>query len=205
MITITFLLTSFFIIATPSTGAVYTIAAGLSRGAGAGIWAALACTVAIVPHMLAAMTGLAAVLHTSALAFTILKYLGAVYLLYMAWQMWRDRSALNPDSADAGSRSVWQVLRTGILINLLNPKLTLFFFAFLPQFVGTEGSETAQMLLLSAVFMLMTFAVFALYGIFAAAMRRHVLQRPKVLERLRHSFAAAFVALGAKLAFGGQE
>lgn len=205
MITITFLLTAFVIIATPSTGAVYTIAAGLSRGAGAGVLAAFACTLAIVPHLLAAMTGLAAILHTSALAFNILKYAGVAYLLYMAWQMWRDRSALNPDGLAAGSPNAWQVIRTGILINLLNPKLTLFFFTFLPQFVEAGSSETAQMLLLSVVFMLMTFGVFALYGIFAAAMRRHVLQRPKVLDRLRQSFAAAFVVLSAKLAFDRQE
>ena len=200
MLTLTFLLTSFVIIATPSTGAVYTIAAGLSRGAAASVLAAFACTVAIVPHLLAAMTGLAAILHTSALAFHALKYLGAAYLLYMAWQMWRDKSALTPNTASAAKQNAWQVIRTGVLINLFNPKLTLFFFAFLPQFIDTKQNERTQMLLLSGVFMLMTFVVFALYGIFAATMRNYVLNRPKVLDWLRKSFAAAFLALGAKLA-----
>lgn len=200
MLTLTFLLTSFVIIATPSTGAVYTIAAGLSRGAAASVLAAFACTVAIVPHLLAAMTGLAAILHTSALAFHALKYLGAAYLLYMAWQMWRDKSALTPNTASAAKQNAWQVIRTGVLINLFNPKLTLFFFAFLPQFIDAKQNEQTQMLLLSGVFMLMTFVVFALYGIFAATMRNYVLNRPKVLDWLRKSFAAAFLALGAKLA-----
>ena len=200
MLTLTFLLTSFVIIATPSTGAVYTIAAGLSRGAAASVLAAFACTVAIVPHLLAAMTGLAALLHASALAFHALKYLGTAYLLYMAWQMWHDKSALTPDTASAAKQSAWQVIRTGVLINLFNPKLTLFFFAFLPQFIDTKQNDRTQMLLLSGVFMLMTFVVFALYGIFAATMRNYVLNRPKVLDWLRKSFAAAFLALGAKLA-----
>lgn len=146
------------------------------------------------------MTGLAAILHTSALAFHALKYLGAAYLLYMAWQMWRDKSALTPDTANAAKQNAWQVIRTGVLINLFNPKLTLFFFAFLPQFIDAKQNEQTQMLLLSGVFMLMTFVVFALYGIFAATMRNYVLNRPKVLDWLRKSFAAAFLALGAKLA-----
>ena len=129
-----------------------------------------------------------------------LKYLGTAYLLYMAWQMWHDKSALTPDTASAAKQSAWQVIRTGVLINLFNPKLTLFFFAFLPQFIDAKQNEQTQMLLLSGVFMLMTFVVFALYGIFAATMRNYVLNRPKVLDWLRKSFAAAFLALGAKLA-----
>ena len=129
-----------------------------------------------------------------------LKYLGTAYLLYMAWQMCHDKSALTPDTASAAKQSAWQVIRTGVLINLFNPKLTLFFFAFLPQFIDAKQNEQTQMLLLSGVFMLMTFVVFALYGIFAATMRNYVLNRPKVLDWLRKSFAAAFLALGAKLA-----
>lgn len=200
MITLTFLMISFVIIATPSTGAVYSIAAGLSRGAWAGVWAAFACTVAIVPHLLAAMTGLATILHTSALAFNVLKYLGVIYLFYMAWQMWKDKRALNPDNTDA-NQGLWQVMKTGILINLLNPKLTIFFFAFLPQFVSTDGERHLfEMVALSAVFMLMTFVVFAFYGVFAARLRTYVLNRPKVLDKIRQSFALVFVVLGLKLA-----
>ena len=200
MISWTFLLTAFVIVATPGTGAVYSIVAGLSRGSVAGIWAAFACTLGIVPHLLASITGLAAVMHTSALAFNILKYLGVAYLLYMAWGMWRDHSMLAVDD-NAPQQSVWQVLRTGVVINLLNPKLTLFFFAFLPQFVSPDSTrQLPQMLLLSGIFMLMTFVVFAVYGIFAASMRRFILNRPRIINAIRKSFALTFVALSAKLA-----
>ena len=195
-----FLLTSLLIVASPGTGVLVTLTAGLTRGRRAALIAAFGGTLGTIPHMIAAITGLAAILHTSALAFHALKYLGTAYLLYMAWQMWRDKSALTPDTAGAAKQNAWQVIRTGVLINLFNPKLTLFFFAFLPQFIDAKQNEQTQMLLLSGVFMLMTFVVFALYGIFAATMRNYVLNRPKVLDWLRKSFAAAFLALGAKLA-----
>ena len=130
-----FLVTSLVIVITPGIGVLYTMAAGLSRGARAGVVAAIACTLGIVPHMVAAMTGLAALLHASALAFEGLKVLGVAYLLYLAWRTFRDEGSLSID-ASRHERSARDVLVTGIVINLLNPKLTLFFFAFLPQFVS---------------------------------------------------------------------
>ncbi|MBL8710079.1 MAG: LysE family translocator, partial [Rhodospirillaceae bacterium] len=166
----------------------------------ASILAAFACTLGIIPHMAAAITGLAALLHASALAFELLKYLGVAYLLYMAWMTLRESGALAMPR-DAGPKSVRQVIATGILINILNPKLSIFFFAFLPQFVqATEPQALPRMLELSGLFMLMTFLVFVGYGLFAAAIRAHVISRPAVLTWLRRAFAAAFVALGAKLA-----
>ena len=195
-----FWVTSIIVTATPGTGVVFTIAAGLTRCAKAGLVAALGCTLGIVPHMLAAILGLAALLHTSALAFQILKYLGVAYLLYMAWVTLRDHSALTVQP-DAAPRSSAQVIVSAILANILNPKLSIFFVAFLPQFIdAAEASPMARMLELSGVFMAMTFIVFALYGLFAAAMRDKVISRPAVMAWLRRSFAAAFVALGAKLA-----
>lgn len=195
-----FLLTSLIIVASPGTGAIYTIAAGLSRGSRASIIAALACTLGIVPHLLAAMMGLAAILHTSALAYQIVKYAGVAYLLYMAWQTLREQGALKVETK-ADARSVRRVLIDGILINVLNPKLSIFFVAFLPQFITAgEPSPLLRMLELSAVFMAMTFVVFALYGLFAAAMRDQVVTRPRVMAWMRRAFAAAFVALGARLA-----
>ena len=198
---IEFLITTLIVVASPGTGALFTIAAGLSRGMRASILAAFACTLGIIPHMAAAITGLAALLHTSALAFEIIKYLGVAYLLYMAWSTLREKGALSVET-DTSPRSALQVILSGILINILNPKLSIFFFAFLPQFVSTsEPDALPRMLELSAVFMLVTFVVFALYGVFAATVRKHVVTRPKVLTWMRRSFAAAFVALGAKLAF----
>jgi threonine/homoserine/homoserine lactone efflux protein len=196
-----FLVTSFLIVASPGTGVVYTLAAGLSRGRRASLIAAFGCTLGIVPHLAAAILGLAALLHASALAFGIVKYLGVAYLLYMAWMVWRERGALNL-SREIGARSALGVTVEAVLINLLNPKLSIFFFAFLPQFVAADAAQPmTAMLELSGVFMAMTFIVFALYGVAAAAARDHILSRPKVLTWLRGTFAAAFVALGAKLAF----
>jgi threonine/homoserine/homoserine lactone efflux protein len=195
-----FLITSFIVVVSPGTGVLYTLAAGLSRGARASIVAAFGCTLGIVPHMAAAIMGLAALLHTSALAFQIFKYLGVAYLLYMAWSTLREHGAMNVQQ-QTGARSDLQVTIEAILINLLNPKLSIFFLAFLPQFISVdEARPLGAMLVLSAVFMLMTFVVFVGYGLFAASIRDHVISRPRVLTWMRRTFAAAFVALGAKLA-----
>src|ERR1700676_620325 len=149
---LSFLLTSLIVIASPGTGVLYTLAAGLMKGARASIAAAFGCTLGIVPHMSAAMLGLAAVLHTSALAFAALKYCGVCYLLYMAWQALRETGALAVDARVDG-RSSRRVIVTGFLINILNPKLSIFFLAFLPQFIaGDDGHPLMRMLELSAVF-----------------------------------------------------
>jgi threonine/homoserine/homoserine lactone efflux protein len=199
-----FLLTTLVIVVTPGTGALFTIGAGLSRGVRAGVVAAAGCTLGIVPHLVAAVTGVAAVMHASALAFNTIKYAGVVYLLYLAWQTWRDRTALRVEDEAAPSRSDAQVIRRAVAINLLNPKLTIFFFAFLPQFVTDSSNPVPRMLVLSAIFMLVTFVVFALYGWAAAGMRRHVLERPPVVQWLRRSFAATYVALAGRLAVEGR-
>jgi threonine/homoserine/homoserine lactone efflux protein len=182
VVSIEFLVTTLVVVATPGTGVLYTLAAGLSRGTRASVIAAVGCTLGIVPHMLAAITGLAALLHTSALAFQILKYLGVAYLLYMAWTTLREKGALSVDG-DEAPRSARKVITSGILINILNPKLTIFFFAFLPQF-----------------FMLVTLIVFVVYGMFAAAVRSRVISRPGVMAWMRRVFAGSFVALAGRLA-----
>jgi threonine/homoserine/homoserine lactone efflux protein len=197
---IDFLITSLIIVASPGTGVLYTLAAGLSRGSRASVVAAFGCTLGIVPHMAAAIMGLASLLHTSALAFETFKYLGVAYLLYMAWSALRERGPLRVEK-EVNTRTAVQVTVQAILINILNPKLSIFFFAFLPQFVRADDPRPlSHMLLLSAVFMLLTFVVFVVYGLFAAAVRDHVITRPRVLTWMRRTFAAAFVALGAKLA-----
>jgi len=197
---IDFLVTSLIVVASPGIGVLFTLAAGLSRGWRASIVAAFGCTLGIVPHMAAAIMGLAALLHTSALAFQILKYLGVAYLLYMAWSTLKEQGALRVEK-EIGARSATQVIVSAILVNILNPKLSIFFLAFLPQFVSAEEPHPlSRMLELSAVFMLLTFVVFAGYGIFAASVRSHVISRPRVLTWMRRTFAGAFAALGAKLA-----
>jgi threonine/homoserine/homoserine lactone efflux protein len=196
-----FLLTSLIVIVSPGTGVLYTLAAALTRGARASVAAAFGCTLGILPAMLAAMLGLAAVLHTSALAFSALKWCGVMYLLYMAWQALRETGALSVE-AGLNQRSSWQVVVTGFLINILNPKLSIFFLAFLPQFIAAgETHPLARMLELSGAFMLMTFVVFVLYGLFAALVRDRVVSRPNVMKWLRRAFAGGFALLGARLAF----
>jgi threonine/homoserine/homoserine lactone efflux protein len=198
---IEFLLTTLIVVVSPGTGVLYTLATGLTRGGRSSILAAFACTLGIIPHMAAAVTGLAALLHTSALAFEILKFLGVAYLLYMAWMTLRETGSLKVEAVPT-VQSARKVIATGILINILNPKLSIFFFAFLPQFVHAgETAALSRMLELSGIFMLMTFVVFVGYGLFAAAIRNQVISRPSVLAWLRRTFAAAFVALGVKLAF----
>lgn len=195
-----FLLTSLIVVASPGTGVLVTLAAGLSRGARAAVVAAVGCTLGIVPHMLAAITGLAALLHASALAFQLIKVAGVLYLLYMAWMTLKEHGPLRVEP-DHVSRSDGQVIGSAILVNVLNPKLSIFFFAFLPQFVGVnEASPLLHMTELSLVFMALTFGVFVVYGVFAAWVREHVVSRPAVLRGMRRVFALAFVALAARLA-----
>jgi threonine/homoserine/homoserine lactone efflux protein len=198
---LSFLLTSFIVVVSPGTGVLYTLATALTRGSRAGIAAAFGCTLGILPSMLAAMLGLAAVLHTSALAFAALKWLGVLYLLYMAWQALREQGALSVEPR-LDARSGRRVIVTGFLINILNPKLSIFFLAFLPQFIANdEVYPLPRMLELSAAFMAMTFIVFVLYGLFAGLVRDRVVTRPAVMTWLRRAFAGGFALLGAKLAF----
>ena len=198
---LSFLVTSLIVVVSPGTGVLYTLASALTRGSRAGVAAAFGCTLGILPAMLAAMLGLAAVLHASALAFAALKWLGVLYLLYMAWQALREQGALSVEPR-LDARSGRRVIVTGFLINILNPKLSIFFLAFLPQFIAAdEAHPLPRMLELSAAFMAMTFIVFVLYGLFAALVRDRVVTRPAAMTWLRRAFAGGFALLGAKLAF----
>jgi len=201
MLSLNFLITCLIVVLIPGTGVIFTVSTGLTAGKRASVFAALGCTAGIVPHLLASVLGLSALLHTSALAFEALKYAGAAYLLYLAYATWRDRSAfaMNDTPTISSARSL---MVRGLLLNILNPKLTIFFLAFLPQFVSPGASSPAlQMLLLSSVFMAMTFGVFVIYGLLANVFRRAVIESPRVQNWLRRSFAAAFAGLGLNLAF----
>ena len=201
MLSLNFLVTCLIVVLIPGTGVIFTVSTGLTAGKRASVFAALGCTAGIILHLLASILGLSALLHTSALAFEVLKYAGVAYLLYLAYATWRDRSAfaMNDTPIVATLRSL--IIR-GFLLNILNPKLTIFFLAFLPQFVTPGSTAPAlQMLVLSGVFMAMTFAVFVLYGLLANGFRRAVIESPRVQNWLRRSFAAAFAGLGLNLAF----
>ena len=200
MLSIEFLLTSLVVVLIPGTGVIYTISNGLFRGGRASIAASLGCTAGIIPHLSASILGLSAILHMSALAFQGLKFAGAGYLLYLAWCMWRETGALKFNSPST-KNGLWHIIIRGFLINILNPKLSIFFLAFLPLFISPDASSpTIQMMILSVVFMAMTLIIFVLYGLSANAVRRHVVNSPKVILWLQRSFAATFAVLGLKLA-----
>ncbi len=195
-----FLVTSMIVILVPGTGVLYTLAVGLGQGFRASVLAAVGCTFGIVPHILASVVGLAAVLHTSAVAFQAVKVLGVVYLLYMAVGILRQSGALEVREQKTRARP-GKLIRDGILLNVLNPKLSLFFLAFLPQFIPADVmNATLPMLALAVMFMCLTFIVFVCYGACASAARDHVISRPAVMTWLRRSFAGAFGALAVKLA-----
>lgn len=201
MLSLNFFITCLIVVLIPGTGVIFTVSTGLTAGKRASVFAALGCTAGIIPHLLASILGLSALLHTSAVAFEMLKYAGAAYLLYVAYATWRDRSAFAVSDTPTLS-SARTLMWRGLLMNILNPKLTIFFLAFLPQFVTPGSTAPAlQMLVLSAVFMAMTFAVFVIYGLLANVFRRAVIESPRVQNWLRRSFAAAFAGLGLNLAF----
>ena len=200
MITTEFLITSLIVVLAPGTGVVYTVSTGLVQGKKASVFAALGCTAGIVPHLLATVLGLAAIMHTSALAFQVLKYAGVAYLFYVAYATWKDRSAFAVDGTVSNASAV-AVVTKAFLLNILNPKLTIFFLAFLPQFVAPDSSQPlTSLLILSAVFMAMTFAVFVVYGFVAHAFRRFVIDSASVQNWMRRGFSAGFAGLGVKLA-----
>lgn len=195
-----FLITSLIVVLLPGTGVLYTMAIGLGRGFKASIAAAVGCTIGIIPAMFASIVGLAALFHTSALAFQLIKFAGVIYLFYMAWNILREGGALDV-SEDRRPLSAYQTARDGVLLNMLNPKLSLFFLAFLPQFVpATSTNTTLTMVMLGTVFMALTFVIFVGYGACASLARDYVVSKPGVMVWLRRSFAATFGLLGLRLA-----
>ncbi|WP_319529150.1 LysE family translocator [uncultured Cohaesibacter sp.] len=199
-----FFITSFFVVITPGTGMIYTLATTLGYGFRSGLLAALGGTLSIISHIAAAILGLAALLHASAMAFQIVKFAGVAYLIYMAYKMLKDKEQLNAESLaseEREGRTARVIIRDGILLNLLNPKLSIFFLAFLPQFIDVDvANPVFEMAGLGAIFMLMTFLVFALVSFAAASVRDRVLSRPAIMAWLKRGFAATFVMLGARLA-----
>lgn len=200
-----FLITALVVVLVPGTGVLYTVAIGLGRGRQASIAAAFGCTLGIIPAILASVIGLAALMHTSALVFQAVKYAGVAYLLYLAWQTLKDRGPLELKADRNKRQNPLTIIRTAFLINILNPKLTVFFLAFLPQFVDPQTPEpTLFMLLLGAVFMAMTFVVFAIYGACAALVGERVLRSEPVMRWMRRTVAAAFAGFGVRLALAEQ-
>lgn len=200
-----FLMTSLIVVLIPGTGVIYTISTGLFKGSNASVYAAIGCTLGIIPHLLASVFGLAALMHLSSVGFQVIKFVGVVYLLYLAWSMWRETGALNIPSDKGAATEIapkTDIVLKGFLINVLNPKLSVFFLAFLPQFLSVASPRPeVELLLLSAVFMLMTLCVFVIYGVLAHKASELVLRSELIMRVVQRGFATTFALLGAKLAF----
>ena len=194
-----FLLASLVVVLIPGTGVVYTITTGLTLKWRASLAAAIGCTLGIVPHMMASILGLSALLNMSAQVFSVLKWTGALYLLYLAWNMWREAGSIEINQKSTET-SLGKIILKAIAINLLNPKLTIFFFAFLPLFISkNSASPTMQMILLSAVFMGITLLVFALYGILASGISSYLANSSKAVKRLQRTFAVILAGFAVQL------
>lgn len=193
-----FLLTAFIVCVTPGIGVVYTLSATLGGGLRAGLWAALGCTLATVLHLGVALAGLAAILLASAMLFQAVKIAGVAYLFWMAFAVLKGRGGLDiaPGAPAPMGRIVWR----GIVLNILNPKIPLFFVAFLPQFLPAQSATLGQMISLGAGFSAMTFLTFVVYAGLAASGRQRLLGSPRLMGWLRRAFAASFAALGLRLA-----
>ena len=200
MIGTEFLITSLIVVLIPGTGVIYTVSTGLFLGARASLFAAIGCTTGIIPHLLASVFGLAAIMHMSAIVFQFIKFLGVAYLIFLAWSMWKQSGSLELKAANIYANG-WTVSLKGFLINILNPKLSLFFLAFLPQFVPPQAATPLiNLLVLSGIFMLMTLIVFIAYGLFANKVSRYIVNSTTTMKIVQRSFAAIFAVLAAKLA-----
>ena len=199
---IEFLLTSLVVVLIPGTGVVYTVSSSISGGWRRGLFAAVGCTLGIVPHILAALLGLSAIMQTGAVVFEVVRWAGVAYLIFIGISMIRNAGTLPLDDGDVSGNTMNRVIWRGILLNILNPKLTVFFFAFLPQFLDApSGLLDAKLVGLGGVFMLMTLAVFAIYALVSAAVRDLVLAAPVVRKWLERTLGAFLIGFAAKLAF----
>ncbi|KUH59647.1 LysE family translocator [Vibrio parahaemolyticus] len=200
MVSMEFLITSFIVVLIPGTGVLFTVATGLFNSKQASVFAAIGCTFGIVPSLLASVFGLAAIFHTSALVFQVVKYCGSAYLIYLAWTMWRASSPLSLDKKPANAK-LRDIALKGFLINILNPKLSIFFLAFLPQFVSPQSEQPLfSMLVLGVVFMLMTLCIFIVYGLMASTFSELIVRSEKASLVIQKIFAGGFAAMGLKLA-----
>jgi threonine/homoserine/homoserine lactone efflux protein len=197
-----FLVTSLVVAAVPGTGVLYTVSSSISGGWRRGLPAAVGCTLGVVPHVLAAMLGLSGLMQAGAVAFEVVRWLGVAYLVFMGVSMLRDRGALRvARRQDGQGEPPSVVVRRGILVNLLNPKLTVFFFAFLPQFLDSPpGLLDARLVGLGAVFMLATLVVFVVYAWASAIVRERVLGTPALLRWVQRSLGTLVIGFAARLA-----
>ena len=211
-----FVMTSMLVVLVPGIGVIYTVSIAVAGGQAAGLCAALGCTLGIVPHLLVAFLGLSGMMQFGATVFELVRWAGVAYLMWMGVGLLRDRGGIAFDAAASGETEgqvragASRVVMRGVLVNLLNPKLTAFFFAFLPQFVGitshdAKASGLAQaidprLFGLASLFMLLTLIGFVFYALIGALVSRWAAAAPGVTTWTQRAFGALLLGFAARLA-----
>jgi threonine/homoserine/homoserine lactone efflux protein len=195
-----FLAASALLTVAPGPDIVYVLARGVSQGPRAGVAAALGFATGCIFHTLLAALGVAAVIRSSELAFNAVRYAGAAYLLWIGYQALRHRSAFRLEAAQE-ARGLAVIYRQAVLGNAMNPKVTLFFLSFLPQFVNTPaGHVGAQMAILGALFMAQTVVIFGAVALFSGWIGARLRRKPAIAGRLNVFAGLTFIALGIRVA-----
>lgn len=184
----------------PGPDIIYVITQSITQGKSAGIITSLGLCTGLIVHTTAAAFGVSAILQQSVIAFKILKYAGAIYLFFLAWKAFREKNELLSDMTARNKDSI-SLYRQGILMNILNPKVGLFFLAFLPQFVNANaGNIPGQMILLGILFILQAILIFSIVSICAGFLGEKILGRPNIAKYVNYAKGGIFVLIGSKLA-----
>ena len=195
-----FIVASALLTIAPGPDIIYVLTRGVSQGPKAGMAAALGFASGCIFHTVLAAVGIAALIRSSQLAFDLVRYAGAAYLVWIGIQALRHRSSFSIEGA-RDVRTLATIYKQSVLGNMLNPKVTLFFLAFLPQFVNTQaGSAGWQMALLGAIFMVQTVLIFGAVALFAGWIGSWIRRKPAIGERLNVFAGITFIALGIRVA-----
>jgi threonine/homoserine/homoserine lactone efflux protein len=198
-----FLAASMALTIAPGPDNIFVVTQGIARGRKAAIATALGMCSGISVHTVAAACGISAVFHTSALAFNAVKYAGAAYLLYLAYRTLKERTTITLRAAD--NRALAALFRRGFIMNVVNPKVALFFLAFLPQFASADTVHFVPwMLLLGFIFMAQAVVIFCLIACFSGTIGNYIAAKPALAKYFDYLTAGVFASLGVRLALQEQ-
>jgi threonine/homoserine/homoserine lactone efflux protein len=196
------LIASLVCIATPGTDSIGTLSIGMARGGRRGAAFALGVGLGCLTHTVWAALGIAAIVATSETLFLLIKLAGASYLIYLGLQALRNRGGFDLSSAANGSSQTFTLIRQGFTSNALNPKVMLFFIAFIPQFVSSSGAPVwQQMLVLGSGFALLTTLAYVFLGLAAGKVGQRLMRQPAIAAWLNRLTGLAFIGLALRLAF----
>jgi len=199
-----FSLAALVLIAVPGPNLIYIVARGVEQGRRAAVVSALGVETGSLVHVAAAAIGLSALLASSDLAFDVIRYLGAAYLVYLGLRTLLRKGGASGDGAVGSPARLRDTYRQAVWVNVLNPKVALFFLAFLPQFVDpARGAPRAQILVLGAVFLLVGLCVDLAYAAAAGTIGHRLGRRPRALRWQRYTSGTVYLALGAAAALSG--